>query len=134
MKVNGACHCGGIRYEAEVDPQRVTLCNCTDCQMLTGTAYRVSVQAPSAGFRLLSGKPKRYLKTAESGAKRAHYFCPDCGSPVYATADSDSPEVYTLRAGGIAQKDQLPPTRQIWCRSALPWSRDVRAIPGVERQ
>jgi len=31
MKVQGACHCGRIKYEAEVDPERVSLCNCTDC-------------------------------------------------------------------------------------------------------
>ena len=67
MKVQGACHCGLISYEAEVDPERVGLCNCTDCQVLSGTAYRVSVTVPAAGFRLLSGKPRGYVKTADSG-------------------------------------------------------------------
>jgi hypothetical protein len=38
MKVHGACHCGQIRYEAEVDPQKVNLCNCSDCQVLSGSA------------------------------------------------------------------------------------------------
>jgi hypothetical protein len=32
LKVEGSCHCGQITYEAEVDPDRVGLCNCTDCQ------------------------------------------------------------------------------------------------------
>ena len=31
MKVDGACHCGSIRYEAEVDPAKVIICHCTDC-------------------------------------------------------------------------------------------------------
>jgi len=35
MRVNGSCHCGQITYEAEVDPDRAGLCNCTDCQVLT---------------------------------------------------------------------------------------------------
>jgi len=43
MDVQGSCHCGRIRYDAVVDPERVTICHCTDCQALTGTAYRVSV-------------------------------------------------------------------------------------------
>lgn len=31
MRVTGACQCGAIRYEAEVDPQAVGICHCTDC-------------------------------------------------------------------------------------------------------
>ncbi len=58
MKVEGACHCGQIRYEAQVDPQAVRLCHCTDCQTLSGTAYRTNVDAAADSFRLLSGQPR----------------------------------------------------------------------------
>jgi hypothetical protein len=57
MKVEGACHCGAITYQAEVEPDGVEICHCTDCQTLTGTAYRVSVTTPAASLRLLSGRP-----------------------------------------------------------------------------
>jgi len=50
LRVHGSCHCGAISYEATVDTERVTICHCTDCQNLTGTAYRVSV--PREGRRL----------------------------------------------------------------------------------
>ena len=134
MKVDGACHCGNIRFEAEIDPERVVICNCTDCQVLSGSAYRVSVPAPAGTFKLLAGKPSIYVKTAESGAKRAHSFCPGCGTPMFATALVDAPPQYTLRVGTLRQKAQLAPRRQIWTRSAPAWSRDVRGIPGLERQ
>jgi hypothetical protein len=134
MKVNGACHCGQIRYEAEVDPARVGICNCTDCQVLTGSAFRVSVPAEPGTFRLLSGTPKVYVKTADSGNRRRHAFCPNCGAPVSAAADTDDPPTYTLRVGCLAQKGQLPPRRRIWCRSALGWAQDVSAVPGIEGQ
>ncbi|CCV10081.1 hypothetical protein MESS4_120202 [Mesorhizobium sp. STM 4661] len=26
MKVDGGCHCGAITYEAEVDPEKVSIC------------------------------------------------------------------------------------------------------------
>ena len=33
MKVGGQCHCGQIAYTAEVDPAKVTICHCVDCQI-----------------------------------------------------------------------------------------------------
>ena len=32
MKIDGACHCGNITYSAEIDPENVGICHCTDCQ------------------------------------------------------------------------------------------------------
>ena len=29
---------------------------------------------------------KNYSKTVESGNKRAHSFCPECGTPIYSTS------------------------------------------------
>lgn len=132
MKVHGACHCGAIRYEAELDPGRVGVCHCTDCQVLTGSAFRVSAPAPAAGFRLLSGRAQVYVKTADSGTRRRHFFCPTCGAPVFATADTDEPASYSLRIGGLLEKAHLPPVERHWCRSAMPWSQDIGRLACVE--
>jgi hypothetical protein len=134
MHVDGQCHCGSIRYSADADPEQVAICHCTDCQVLTGSPYRVSVVVPASGFRLLAGEPTWYVKTAESGNRRVHGFCPTCGTPVFARPDSPDPQTYTLRIGNLAQREALAPRRQIWCRSALPWSKDIGAVPSFERQ
>ena len=133
MKIEGRCHCGQITYEAVVNPDKVAICHCTDCQMLTGSAYRANIQAPAQTFALRTGQPKIYIKTADSGTKRAHAFCPDCGTPIYSSAITNPP-TYSLRVGGIKQRAELRPTRQIWCRSALPWSMDLRSVEQVSRQ
>jgi hypothetical protein len=83
MQVHGSCHCGSIRYEAQVDPNRTTICHCSDCQRLTGSAYRVSVPALEGSFQLLSGLPSVYVKTGDSGSRRAQAFCSNCGSPLF---------------------------------------------------
>jgi len=132
MKVHGHCHCGGIAYEAEVDPARVSACHCSDCQMLTGSAFRVSVPAPAESFRI-TGTPKTYIKVADSGNRRVHAFCPECGAPVYSSAVSDPP-TYSLRVGCLDERANLSPGRQIWCGSALAWAMDLRDVPKVERQ
>jgi hypothetical protein len=134
MNVQGSCHCGQITYEAEIDPEKVSLCNCTDCQMLTGSAFRVSVQAPAATFRLLTGEPRVYIKIADSGSRRRHSFCANCGAPVSASADSDAPPTYSLRVGCLRQRAELPPKRRIWCKSALEWAQDVSDVPGIAGQ
>ena len=133
MKVEGQCHCGQISFEAEIDPNAVRLCHCTDCQTLSGSAYRVNVQARADSFRLLSGQPKIYIKTAESGSKRAQAFCPNCGTSIYSAASHDTPS-YGLRVSTLKQRAQLQPSRQIWFRSAQPWATDLRNVQHSERQ
>jgi len=135
MKVTGGCHCGHIAYEAEVDPGTVRVCHCTDCQKLTGTAFRATIQSLPGTFVLRIGTPKTYIKTAESGTKRTHAFCPECGTPIYAAAIEPNPSVHGLRVGGIDQRAQLAaPARQIWCGSALSWSMDLTHVARIERQ
>ncbi len=129
MHIDGACHCGNISYEAEIDPGAVSICHCADCQTLTGTAYRVNVRVKKQDFKLRGGTPKVYVKTAESGAKRAHAFCPECGTPMYSTSTEADPQVYGLRIGTARQRAQLPPKMQNWCRSAMPWSGNIEALP-----
>jgi len=134
MKVTGRCHCGNITFEAEIDPAQVRICHCTDCQTLSGSAFRVNVGSLPGTFRLLSGSPKTYIKTAESGNKRAHGFCPDCGTSLWATTPDPNPRSYGLRVGTLDCRTELKPTRQGWCRSALPWAMDLSGVERFERQ
>ena len=132
MKIDGRCHCGRITFEAEVDPAALTICHCTDCQMLTGSAFRANIRAQAAHFVLRSGTPRSYVKTADSGNKRCHAFCGDCGTPVYACA-VDNPDSYSLRVGTIAQRAAFSPRRQVWRRSALNWVDALAAVPATEK-
>lgn len=134
MKIDGACHCGFISFEAEVDPERTTVCHCSDCQTLSGAPYRASVATAPDRFRLLSGELSVYVKTAESGAKRVQAFCPKCGSPLYATALEDPSANLNIRVGVIRQRDELVPKRQLWGRSRQNWADDLAAIPRLEKQ
>lgn len=127
MKVDGGCHCGYIKYEAEVDPEKTMICHCTDCQTLSGTAFRTVLPIGKDQFRMLGGQPKIYVKTAESGSRRAQAFCPECGTALYASAPNDPP-TYNVRVGTMRQRAELPPKRQFWTRSALPWVMDPKFL------
>lgn len=127
MKVEGSCHCGQITFEAEIDPERVRICHCKDCQRLSGAAFRITAPTAEADFRLLSGRPREYVKIAESGARRIQTFCGDCGSPIYATSAEGENRTFGIRVGSLAQRDQLAPRRQFWSRSRLPWLPEIAA-------
>lgn len=134
MKIDGGCQCGHITYEAEVDPEQVGLCNCTDCQIFSGGAFRVGVPIPESDFHLLTGALKTYVKTAESGNKRAQVFCPECGTHLYSTSVGEGAKVFRIRTSTARQRDDLPPKRQGWHRSAQPWLADLASLPSREQQ
>lgn len=135
MKVHASCHCGYIKFEGEADPEKVTICHCTDCQTSTGTAFRTNVPIPGPSFKLLSGEPATYIKTtAESGNPRAQTFCPKCGTPLYSTTPGPGPKPsYMVRVGILRERDQLTPKRQIWWRSARPWVTGIDAFQKIQK-
>jgi hypothetical protein len=134
MHVNGRCHCGAISYEAEVDPEQVSICHCADCQVFGGTPYRATIR-PLPGTLRMTGTPTLYTKHADSGRQRVQAFCGTCGSQLYACDPGEAQENLSLRIGAIAERHQLaPPARQIWCDSALDWAFDLEAIPKTARQ
>ena len=132
MHIEGACHCGAISFTAEVDPSRVMVCHCTDCQILSGSPFRAVAPAPIETFKL-QGEPRLYIKTAESGTKRIQAFCPACGTPLYSTAVENSKQV-VLRLGSLKQRAELTPVLQIWQRSSLSWANNLSNIPGCQQQ
>ena len=132
MKVNGNCHCGAIRFTADVDESQVMICHCTDCQTLTGSAFRVVVPAETEALRL-EGAPKIYVKTAQSGAQRVQAFCPNCGTPLYSSAVADAKRVF-LRTGAIRERARLRPALQIWRRSAVGWLDGLSSVPACSEQ
>lgn len=127
MHIHGSCHCGAIRFTADIDPERVTLCHCSDCQTLSGAPMRAIVRAPIDQFQL-QGNPKAYVKTAQSGQRRAQVFCPECGTPLYGS-EAVNPQYVVIRLGCVAERAGLPPRKQLWTRSAMPWIHDLENVP-----
>lgn len=134
MHVDGSCHCGRVTYEADVNPAHVVICHCTDCQALSGSAFRVVVATKPGTFRLIRGEPKTYVKTAASGNAREQTFCGECGSPIYSAPPGPQPKVVSLRVGTLTQRAQLMPSQQFWCRSSLPWLPQLASVDKFSTQ
>jgi Glutathione-dependent formaldehyde-activating enzyme len=86
IKIDGHCHCGEISFEAEVDPNALNICHCTDCQTLSGTAFRVNIPAPAEHFVLPGGTPK----TSRSPKAATNAFTPSGQSAELRLAHRDN--------------------------------------------
>jgi hypothetical protein len=74
MKVSGGCHCGAVRFTAEVPAAvRVDDCNCSIC----AKAGFLHLIVPHEDF-VLEGEPTLSEYIFNTGAAR-HLFCPACG-------------------------------------------------------
>jgi hypothetical protein len=80
---HGSCHCGDVRFEADIDFAAGTVkCNCTICSKMRWWAALVAPQA----FRLHCATQLgqyRFL-TQRDG----HFFCQRCGVHTHGTGDS----------------------------------------------
>ena len=130
MHIDGGCHCGNITYEADINPEAVSLCHCSDCQTMTGTAYRVNVRVKKANFKLSGGKLKLYVKTAESGNKRTQAFCPECGTRMpHKIKTTDN----MLIPAGVLDTDPVArPTNSIFWKSKAVWDHSPQELPQLD--
>lgn len=80
----------------------------------------------------LSGSPSIYVKTGDSGERRAVAFCGMCGTALTSTSVEAEPALYNLRLGWVRQRALLPPHMQGFCGSALAWAFDLGGVRRVE--
>jgi hypothetical protein len=101
---HGSCHCGAVRYEADIDFSKGTgRCNCSICTKLRKWGITIKPEQ----FRLIAGQEA--LSEYQFNTKSGHYrFCRHCGLHPF----SDG---YIEEIGGafvsinIACLDDVPP-------------------------
>jgi hypothetical protein len=70
----GGCHCGSVRFEADVSLEGLMTCNCSIC----GKSGAIMAFVPSENVRWLAGEAN--LTDYQFGKKSIHHsFCKTCG-------------------------------------------------------
>jgi hypothetical protein len=123
MKISGGCFCGGIRYEAEIDENHVAICHCRDCQVFSGSAFRLACPAAPSSFRFTKGEPNHFDKTAESGRVRRMAFCSECGTHLCSLPVGPGTKggFVSLRIATADNFQDFQPVREVYCDSRVPW-------------
>jgi hypothetical protein len=129
----GGCLCGAVRYRATGQPVRATVCHCTFCQRVTGSAFGLWVTYRKDDVAI-TGDCKAYEhRSDESGRWIKMEFCPRCGTCFGATFER-SPELRAQLGGTFDETGWIGVTRHIWTRSAQPWVPIPEDLPHFEKQ
>jgi len=82
----GSCHCGRVKYEAELDLSKPVLaCNCSMC----GRSGTLLTFVPAESFKLSSGEDS--LSDYQFNRNVIHHlFCKNCGIKAFARGKNQS--------------------------------------------
>jgi hypothetical protein len=128
--VTGGCFCGAIEYRATLDESMVGICHCRDCQIFSGSAFRMTGVVAPADFEFVKGTPKYFDKTAASGQVRRMAFCGECGTHL-CSVPVDAKEAgsfVSLRLASAREFHQFKPAMELFCAARLPW---LSAVDGT---
>jgi hypothetical protein len=93
---HGSCHCGAVRFEADIDLTQPTYrCNCSICSR---NRFWAAVVKPDA-VRVLQGKAE-LVQYLFNSMQNEHRFCQTCGVRPYGIGRSpEDTEVYGVNIG-----------------------------------
>ncbi|MBD9356197.1 GFA family protein [Methylomonas albis] len=115
----GGCMCGAVQYAVKSEPRLSFLCQCRQCQRITGTGHSAEFVA-LAKDTMISGELKFYELTADSGNTVTSGFCPTCGNPVLKKS-SGYPGMLFFHAASLDNPGLFKPQTVFWHASHPPW-------------
>jgi hypothetical protein len=96
---SGGCLCGAIRYSVSAAPVRVTICHCTFCQKITGSAYLVEPVFRKEDVSFSGTVTKVFVHCSDSSHKKVTvHFCETCATKICLDLER-FPDVWGLFGG-----------------------------------
>ena len=133
-KVTGGCLCGDVRYESTAEAMLQCLCYCRDCQTVSGAAGYAVYGVPIDSIVITQGQPAEYSVEADSGRINSRWFCPNCGTRMWAKLE----ELGMASINGLTLDDpeHFNPSTIHYPESAPDWCRlndSLELLPPIPR-
>ena len=122
MERTAQCSCGQLAVTVEGDPELVVLCNCTQCQRRTGSAFGIGAYFEHDRVTGISGEQTIFQRFSDSGRQAEAHFCPVCGTTVYWQLEM-WPARYGLAVGCFADPKFPQPIASVWSATKHDWVR-----------
>jgi len=119
LKVSGGCMCGAIKYQCASEVKFSLICQCRQCQQITGTGHAAQF-ACEADSTSITGTVSTYALTSDAGNTVTSAFCGTCGNPMYKTT-SMNPGLIVFHAATLDDPSQFKPQMVVYTSSAQPW-------------
>ena len=113
------CQCGQLSIELPGPTPAVVACHCIACQRRSGSPFGVLAFYPADQISIV-GEVKRFERPTDEGNRFETFFCPECGSTVYARAGK-RPTMIGVAVGAIADPGFQAPIRSVWEHSMHHW-------------
>lgn len=133
-KITGGCLCGEIRYETTSEPALQCLCFCTDCQTISGAAGYAVYGVPIDSVVLTQGQPAEYNVQADSGRINSRWFCPNCGTRIWAQLEELG--IASINGLTLDQRNHFHPSANHFPDSAPSWcqlDQSLEVLPPIPR-
>src|SRR5476651_2304066 len=116
----GGCLCGGLRYEAQGEPQFAGHCYCLDCRKASGSGFIPFMGFVSSAVRI-QGRSVQFTCKAANGGDAVRNFCPVCGSLVFGGIVGQDTS-HTIYAGTLDNPASFHPQVAIFTRNRPIWA------------
>jgi hypothetical protein len=130
---HGGCLCGHVRYRTLGKPERTTICHCSFCQRLTGSAFLVEPVFLTKNVELEKGAVSTFdYRSPDHGRVLQVNFCSKCGTHLSLSFER-FPTMQGICGGTYDDPTWFKPDRHIFTRSAVPWMAFPHDVSCFER-
>ena len=113
------CQCGQLSVTAPGPSRAVIACHCSYCQRRSGAPFGTFAYYPSDKIKI-SGNATRYERPSDAGGVLETFFCPTCGSTLYARV-SKQPTLVGVAVGAFGDPNYPAPMFSVWEEGKHHW-------------
>ena len=124
-KHTAQCACGAIKFAFNTDPTFVAVCHCLDCKKASGGEAATFFGVPDDDFTLISGEPKAFHYTSQSGKGLDRNFCPNCGARVFSSNLEGFPGLIFVQLGSLDDPAGIKPMLEMFTKRRLKWAKPL---------
>jgi len=127
MKFTGGCICGAISYECSDAPKFSMICQCRQCQRITGAGHAAQFAVDISKSKI-KGDVKFFDLTSEAGNLVKSAFCGTCGNPIYKKT-SMAPDLIMFHAATLDEPSSYQPEMVVYSKYGQAWDKIDPEIP-----